>query len=115
MFTGFARLPNNNIKKAGGIVIPSLGNDDEKPYLITDTDDIKLVSDYCLMPFSDVVELDCYTFKALLRNAFITKMRAKKEGQEYLEQCWILTQTEPEYDKLQKIKDGNPIKKGEIT
>lgn len=77
-------------------------NSDTKEYLITDTDDIYMVSNYSRLAFSEVLELDCYTFRKLLINAYITNLRGSKQGQEYLETCWILTQTGCEIDKLKK-------------
>ena len=36
----------------------------------------------------------------LLRDAFIYKQSQTKEGREYLEECWILEQTEPDREAL---------------
>ena len=33
-----------------------------------------MVSDYTNMSFSDVLNLDCYTYKLLLRDAFVEHM-----------------------------------------
>ena len=65
-----------------------------------------MVSDYTRLNFDEVLQLDCYTFKKLLIHAFITKMRSTKEGQEWLENAWILTRTDMETDKLQQFKKG---------
>ena len=69
---------------------------------MTETDEIKVVSEYAGVSFIDAVELDCYTFKCLVRDGFIFKMRQTEKGQEYLENCWILTQTAPDKDSLRK-------------
>jgi hypothetical protein len=59
------------------------------------------------MSFSELMQLDCITFKMLLRDAFISKMRQTEEGREYLEDCWLITQTEPDRHKLRKeFKDA---------
>lgn len=79
-----------------------LDNSKEKPYLITNTDSLKLVSDYCGLNFAQVLNLDCCTYKILTRDAFIHKMRSTEQGQEYLEQCWILTQTAPDKSTLRE-------------
>lgn len=62
-----------------------------------------MVSQYSMLSFERCLDLDCYTFKKLLINAFITKMRGSKEGQDYLEECYILTQTDMETDKLKNL------------
>lgn len=46
------------------------------------------------------MELDCYTYRVLLKDAFVHKMSQSKDGQEYLESAWILQQTAPDRDKL---------------
>ena len=54
------------------------------------------------MNFSELMQVDCITFKMLLRDAFINRMRQNEEGREYLENCWLITQTEPDRAKLRK-------------
>lgn len=61
-----------------------------------------MVSDYTNMSFSDVLNLDCYTYKLLLRDAFVEHMSQTEEGREYLEQAWLLTQTKPDRKTLRK-------------
>ncbi len=46
------------------------------------------------------MKLDCYTYRVLLKDAFVHKMSQSKEGQEYLETAWILQQTTPNREKL---------------
>lgn len=71
------------------------------------TEDIKLVSDYTGLNFNEVLQLDCFTYKIIFKDAFIYKMRSKPEGQEYLENCWLLTQTQPDKKNLRQLsKDG---------
>lgn len=71
--------------------------------MLTDTSSLKLVSDYSGLNFNEVVELDCITFKILVRDAFIDKMSQTEEGRDYLEQCWVLTQTKPDKAQLRKL------------
>lgn len=61
------------------------------------------MSDYTGLNFNEVIELDCITFKMLVRDAFIDRMSQTEDGRDYLEQCWILKQTEPDTAKLKKI------------
>ena len=77
-------------------------NDEEKPYLLTDTGDLKLVSDYTGLNFNEVVQLNCITFKILAKDAFVDKLGQTEEGREYLENCWILTQTKPDRKRLRE-------------
>ena len=91
----------------GGIEIPNLPNGEEPDeYLLTDTMSLKMVSDYTRLNFNEVVELDCITFKMLLRDAFIDMMSKSEEGRDYLEQCWILKQTEPDTVRLKELAEG---------
>lgn len=82
--------------------MPSDGDEDEAPYLMTETGDLKLVSDYTRLDFNQVVELDCVTFKLLAKDALIDKLGQSEEGREYLENCWVLSQTEPDREKLRE-------------
>lgn len=82
--------------------MPSGSEDNDYPYLLTDTGDLKLVSDYTGLNFNEVIQLDCITFKILAKDAFIDKVGQTEEGREYLENCWILRQTKPDRDKLRE-------------
>ena len=64
-----------------------------------------MVSDYTGLNFNEVVELDCITFKMLVRDAFIDTMSQTEEGRDYLEQCWILDQTEPDIARLRELTE----------
>lgn len=83
--------------------MPSTGQEEETPqYLLRDTASLKAVSDYCGLDFCSCLELDCYTYKLLIKDALIYKLSKTQEGQEYLENCWILTQTAPDKERLRK-------------
>jgi hypothetical protein len=74
---------------------------------MTETDDLHLIAEYTRMSFSELMLLDCFTFKMLLRDAFISRMRQSEEGREYLENCWLLKQTEPDRNTLRReFKDA---------
>lgn len=62
----------------------------------------KLVSDYTGFNFMQVEELDVFVYYALLRDAVIHKYMQTEDGQEYLEKCWILEQTEPDRVRLRE-------------
>ena len=74
-------------------------------YLMTSTGDLKLVSDYTGLNFNEVIELDCITYKMLVRDAFVDLMSRSEEGRDYLEQCWTLKQTEPDTAGLRKLTE----------
>lgn len=71
------------------------------------TEDIKLVSDY-----TGAILMKCYNLivlhtKLFLKMLLSIKMRSKPEGQEYLENYWLLTQTQPDKKNLRQLsKDG---------
>ena len=79
---------------------------DENEWLSTDTDDLKLLHDYTGLNFEHLLNLDCYTYRKLLINAFIDKMKQSNEGREYLEKAWYLQQTDMDVDKVRKIVGG---------
>lgn len=87
--------------------MPSSGGDDEAPYLKLQTSDLKYVCDYTHLSMSDVLQIDCITFLILLRDAFIHKLSATKDGREWLEECWILKQTSPDRKRLHKKFKGD--------
>lgn len=78
------------------------GGDEEDIHFKTDTAVLHLVSQYTLMNFEDVLKLDCVTYKILVRDAIVEKFSSSEEGRDYLEQCWVLTQTKPDRDALRK-------------
>ena len=66
-----------------------------------------MASDYSGLNFSELNEVDILTFKILVRDGFISKMRESEAGREYLEQAWLLRQTKPDRQALRRFKDGN--------
>lgn len=67
-----------------------------------------MVSDYSGLNFNEAIELDCVTYKILLRDAFVDRLSATEEGRKYLESAWILTQTAPDKSSLREyFKGGN--------
>lgn len=78
------------------------GDDESKEYLIVKTEDIKMVADYMNDSFSNALELDCYSFKALFIDAYVCKLKQSEKGREYLEDCWLLSQTSPNRKELRE-------------
>ena len=54
------------------------------------------------MNFDELMQIDCITFKMLLRDGFINRMRQTEDGREYLENCWLIKQTEPDRARLRR-------------
>ena len=54
------------------------------------------------MNFDELMQVDCITFKMLLRDGFINRMRQTEDGREYLENCWLIKQTEPDRARLRR-------------
>jgi hypothetical protein len=69
---------------------------------MTDTASLKAVSEYTGFNFNECLELDCYTFKVLIKDSLINRLSKTNEGREYLEDCWLLTQTTPDRESLRK-------------
>ena len=66
-----------------------------------------MASDYSGLNFSELNEVDIITFKILVRDGFISKMRESQAGQEFLQNAYLLRQTEPDRKALRKLKGGN--------
>lgn len=47
--------------------------------------------------------MDTLTYNLLLRDALIIKLKETKEGQDYLEDCWRLSQEEPDIDAIARF------------
>lgn len=61
-----------------------------------------MVSKYSGLDFNSLTELDCFTFRCLLRDSIIYEMEQTEEGRDYLEKCWTMKQTKPDYSKLKE-------------
>ena len=76
--------------------------DETKEYLLTSTDDLKLIADYTRLDIETCLNIDCVSYKILFRDAFIHMMSQSEEGREYLEKAWCLTQTTPDRKQLRE-------------
>lgn len=67
-----------------------------------------MVAEYANISLYDVEEMDYFDYLVIRRDAFISKLRQTEKGQEYLDNAYRLTQTEPERDKLRSMfgKEG---------
>lgn len=74
---------------------------------MTETSDLKLVSDYCGIDFAGCMELDCYTYQLLLKDAFVERMKQTEEGKSYLEDCYLIQQVKPDRKALKERFGGD--------
>lgn len=58
--------------------------------------------DYTGLNLWEVQELDLDIYLFLVREAFIYNMSQTEKGREYLENCWRMTQTKPERQRLRE-------------
>ncbi len=68
--------------------------------------------DYARLNFFEVEHLPIDIYLGLQRDAYIFNLQQTESGREYLEQCWILSQTEPDRGALRE-KFGRGEKDGE--
>ena len=61
-----------------------------------------LVSQYTLLSFREIGELNYVTFLQYRRDAFIQHYRETPGGQEYLDNAWRMEQTQPDRRRLRK-------------
>lgn len=60
------------------------------------------MAEYARISLFDVEELDWLDFLALRRDAFIYSMNQTEKGREYLDNAWMMEQTEPDRKALRK-------------
>ena len=58
--------------------------------------DVKIVTDYTKLNFSEVYKLDILTFWAWLHDAVVWNCSQSKDGKDYLEKCRANSQQEPD-------------------
>lgn len=78
----------------------------QEQYFNCGTSDIKIVSDYTRLNFSDILDLEVFVFWEYLHDAFIWNCNRTKNGREYLENAWYFQQTEPDRKALRKKFGG---------
>ena len=68
--------------------------------------------DYARLNFFEVEHLPIDIYLGLQRDAYIFNLQQTESGREYLEQCWILSQTKPDRGALRE-RFGRGGKDGE--
>lgn len=83
-------------------MIPSYPDDDEKGRYEVNTLEEKIICEYTGYDFDRLEDLEIFEYWLYLRDAVVYNRMQTPEGNEYLNKCWILQQTEPQRDELRK-------------
>ena len=62
----------------------------------------RMTSEYANISIFDVEKLDIFEYWKLVRDAFIYTLNKTEKGQEYLDNAYRITQTEPERERLRE-------------
>lgn len=74
----------------------------DKGYYEVNTIEEKIICEYTGYNFDRLEEMDVFEYWLLLRDAIIYNYMQTEKGQEYLENCWRIEQTEPDRESLRK-------------
>jgi len=81
-------------------MVPSFPSDDEKGHYEVNTIEEKIVCEYTGYDFDRLEKLGVFEYWLYLRDAVVYNYSQSEEGRDYLDKCWILTQTEPDRKAL---------------
>ena len=62
----------------------------------------KIIQEYTGLNFTDIGDLDFDLYKLYFRDAYIYKLQQSEKGQAYLQNAYILEQSEPDREKLRE-------------
>lgn len=93
------------IKKSEKYAIPNYPEEEDKIYYTNETQLEKIVADYTGLNFREIEDLNICDFWLFIRNAVIYSNNKTKEGREYLEKCWILSQDKPDRAGIHELKE----------
>lgn len=71
---------------------------------------MRLAAEYSNLDFNKLIELDCVTYRILVRDAFVYSLEKTEAGREYLENAWLMQQTKPDKNKLKKVFNKGGVK-----
>lgn len=80
---------------------------ERKQYYNCNTQDLKIVSDYTRLSFSEVESLDIFTFWGYLHDAAVWNCNKTESGREYLEKAYTHSQKEPDRVALRHFFGGD--------
>lgn len=70
-----------------------------------------MVKDYTGLNFKQIQKMDLDEYLFYMREAYISELQQTEEGREYLYNCYRITQTKPEREKIReqirRQKGGN--------
>ena len=93
-YTAFIRA----IKNSPAVQLPYYPTENKGEQTVTVWE--KLVADYMRIDLYSVEKMDYYEYLVIRRDAFISALEKTSAGQEYLENAYRLTQTEPDRASL---------------
>lgn len=105
--TEYLTAVENTKQSDESMLVPEcpIGLEREEHYRCS-TSDIKIASDYTRLSFSEILDLDVFTFWRYLHDAVVWNCQKTKEGREYLENAWYYKQTEPDREALRQKFGG---------
>jgi len=87
------------------------GGEKQKYYYKPETESEHLVISYTGLNYRQVEEMDFDEYLFFVREAYIFNLNQTKDGREYLENCWRMTQTKSDRAALRE-KFGKGAKNG---
>lgn len=93
------------------IVIPDYPSDMEAIPWVLYTGSESIAAEYAHISIFEVMELDIYDFRILLRDAVIRMKMQTEDGRKWLKDAYRITQTAPDMDKLRKKFDIKQVVK----
>lgn len=82
------------------------GAAENKVFFETNFVEAKIISDYANCSFSEVWEMDVFTYWAILHDAVVHNLNQTEEGRQYLESAYCEMQTEPDREALRAAFGG---------
>lgn len=79
---------------------------EHKQYFSCNSQDIKIVSDYTHLTFTEIYSLNIFEFWGYLHDAAVWNLSRTESGRDYLEKAYINSQTEPDRESLREISGG---------
>lgn len=70
------------------------------------TAELHMIYAYSGIHFQQAMQLDICDYMQILRDAYITQCQKSEAGREYLENCWRISQTEPDRHALRRKFGG---------
>lgn len=79
---------------------------EHKHYFNCNSQEIKSVSDYTNLNFSEVYNLNIFEFWGYLHDAAVWNLSRTEAGRDYLEKAYVNSQAEPDRESLREVFGG---------